>query len=409
MSTIIQINTTQNVGSHGCIAEQLGLKVIAQGGVSYFAYGRTMHESTSKSIKIGDTFSIRWHVLMTRLFDTHGLWSKRATRQFVRKLEEIKPDLVHLHNIHGYYLNYPILFEYLSKTNIPIVWTFHDCWPMMGHCSNPDNEGCIRWKSGCHHCPLKSKDYPQSFLFDNSRRNYELKKHYFTSVDNLHIVTVSNWLKSVVNESFLNGKDTRVIYNGIDTELFRPTESHLKNCLGLEGKYIILGVSNIWWSIKGFDDFIKLAGKLNDDYRIVLIGVGDKELKQLPSNIIGIPRTSNQAELVEYYSMADVVMSLSYQETFGLTIVEGMACGTPAIVYDRTATPELVTPDTGIVAHAGDIDSVVNAILKIQQKGKTFYSSACRQRAVEHFNKDDRFQDYINLYNELLNEKSCSR
>lgn len=409
MSVIIQINTTQNVGSHGRIAEQLGVKAISQGVESYFAYGRDMKESTSKSIKIGNAFSFRWHVLMTRLFDTHGLWSKHATRQFIQELNEIKPDLIHLHNIHGYYLNYPILFDYLSSANIPVVWTFHDCWPMMGHCSNPDNEGCERWKTECYDCPLKAKDYPQSFLFDNSKSNYRLKKRYFTSVGNLHIVTVSNWLKSVVDESFLKGIDTRVIYNGIDTELFRPVYSIIKGRLGIEGKFVLLALSNVWWPIKGFNDFIKLAEKLDDSFRIVLIGVGVKERKQLPTNIIGIPRTANQAELVEYYSMADVVMSLSYQETFGLTIVEGMACGTPAIVYDRTATPELVTPDTGIVTHAGDIESVVNAIHEIRQNGKDFYSSACRQRAIKHFNKDDRFQDYINLYNELLNEKSCSR
>lgn len=406
MIKIVQINTTLNVGSHGKIAEQIGMKIIESRFDSYIAYGRDMHESHSHSIKIGGSVSIFFHYLMTRLFDAHGLWSRSATRHFVNQLKVLKPDLIHLHNIHGYYLNYPILFKYLSELRIPVVWTLHDCWPMMGHCSNPDNEGCERWMKECYNCPLKHRDYPQSYLFDNSRRNYRLKKEFFTSLDNLHVVVVSNWLKTIVERSFLKRFPIDVIYNGIDVGIFKPTENNLREKLNLQDKFVILGVSNVWNSYKGFNDFISLANSLDNSFCIILIGVNNHQIKLLPPNIIGVPKTDNQLELVKYYSMADVVMSLSYQETFGLTIVEGMACGTPAIVYNRTATPELVTKETGIVAHAGSTDSIMEAIAQIKSKSKKSYSVACRKRAVEHFNKEDRCQDYINLYNRLLNGKS---
>jgi putative colanic acid biosynthesis glycosyltransferase len=400
--TLLQINSVVNSGSTGRIAEEIGQTAIAAGWESYIAYGRNERPSSSKLIKVGTDKDIKLHGLQTRLFDRHGLGSKGATTDFIRQVEEINPDIIHLHNIHGYYINIEVLFQYLKNANVPVVWTFHDCWPITGHCSYFSFVGCEKWKTQCYECPQK-RGYPASYFIDRSKKNYNLKKELFNSLSNLTLVPVSQWLSGILKESFLQNYPIRVINNGINTEVFKPSlSSDFRNKYGLEDKFIMIGVATSWGKRKGLKDYIELSKILESEFQIVLMGLNKKQIEQLPNNILGIERTDNVGELADIYSSADLVLNLSYEETFGLTTVEGFACGTPGIVYNATASPELIDVSTGIVVEQGNINKLVDAIYSIKKKGKEYYSEACVERAHRLYRKEDRYREYIDLYESLL-------
>lgn len=403
---LLQINVVANSGSTGRIVEGIGQMAIKAGWKSYIAYGRWANPSQSELIKIGNQWEVYSHVLQTRLFDRHGLASKGATRELIRQIERIKPDIIHLHNVHGYYLNYPILFDYLSKLHIPVVWTLHDCWPFTGHCAYFSYSGCEKWKLQCNHCPNK-REYPASFGLDHSAVNYRLKKKFFTSIPNLTLVSVSDWLDGLIRQSFFKLFESKRIYNGIDINAFHPilTSNLILNKYKILDSNIILGVANVWEKRKGLQDFIQLRKLLPASYSIVLVGLNSNQIAELPKGIIGIPKTENQHELCELYSSANVVLNLSYAETFGLTTIEGFACGSPSIVYNCTASPELISEDTGLIVEPGDIKSLKKAVEAVCQTGKEFYSKACRERAVRYFDKEKRFEEYIDLYQALLSQK----
>ncbi len=404
MIKILQINSSVNVGSTGRIAEQIGELVLKEGWESYIAYGRYEKPSKSKLIKVGgDKISQSIHVILSKLFDAHGLGSYFSTKMFLRKLDEIRPDIVHLHNIHGYFLNYPLLFEYLSKKNIPVVWTQHDCWTFTGHCTYFDMVNCEKWKTGCNHCPAKNS-YPQSLLLDRSQHNYELKRKFFTSVKNMTFVPVSEWLGKLTKQSFLGKYPIKVIHNGIDISVFKPynASAEFKDLYHLNGKKILLGVANNWDKRKGMEDYIRLRKVLPAEYVIVMIGVNEEQRQALPDGIIGIKQTSNTTELALWYSVADILMNLSYEETFGLTTVEGFACGTPSIVYNKTASPELVDCKTGIVVEAGNISQLVRAIDDLMHLNPKETKLACRDKAEKIYNQQVTFSSYIDLYKSIL-------
>lgn len=403
---LLQINSVINTGSTGRICEDIGLTIIKNGWESYIAYGRYGNISKSHLIKIGSFFDVRSHVFHTRFFDKHGLASKKSTYEFINKIDNIKPDIIHLHNIHGYYINFEILFNYLHNTKVPVVWTLHDCWPITGHCSHFTFVGCDKWRTECYDCPQKT-EYPMSWLVDRSKKNYSQKKNAFTSLTNITLVTVSSWLKEILHDSFLQNLPIKIIHNGVDTEIFKPSEGFLfrKEYL-LEKTFILLGVATNWNQRKGLNDFIELSKYLSSDYKIILVGLSKKQIDQLPENVLGIERTESVEDLVKIYSAADIVLNLSYEETFGMTTVEGLACGTPSIVYNATASPELIDVSTGLVVEPGDINELVIAIEEIKEKGKQFYTSSCMERAQRLYKKDDRYQEYIDLYDILLLENN---
>lgn len=403
MKKLLQINVVANIGSTGRIAENIGKLAISQGWESYIAYGRGEPKSASKLIRVGSDSDMYMHALQSRLLDNHGLASVAATKRFVEEIKRINPDVIHLHNIHGYYLNYKILFEYLATIDTPVVWTLHDCWAFTGHCSHFDAIGCDKWRTGCFSCPLKG-EYPVSKLMDASKRNYALKKRLFTSVPNLTFAPVSRWLADLVGESFLGKYPVQVINNGIDTEVFQQRQSDLRKKHGIENKFVLVGVAGVWDAMKGLEDFIKLSSMLPDDCVIIMIGLTKKQIEGLPKNIIGIERTENQTQLAEYYSIADVYVNPTYNDSFPTVNLEALACGTPVITYKTGGSPESVTEGTGLVVNKGDVDNLLYAIETIKRNGKLHYSAACRQRAVEFYNKDDKFREYIRLYNELVSK-----
>ena len=404
---LLQINITANWGSHGRIAEEIGRIAISNNWESFIAYGRNANPSMSHLVKIGHMFDEMCHGVQSRLLDQHGLASKHVTRAFISEIERIKPDIIHLHNIHGYYLNYPILFDFLSSLSVPVVWTLHDCWPITGHCAYPSSFACDLWKDGCHDCPART-EYPKSLLIDNSRENYRLKKKYFCGVDSLHIVTVSKWLENEVRASFLKGYDIRCIYNGVDIDVFSPQKStdslREKHHIGPNEK-VALGVASVWEKRKGLEDFYQLRQVLSSDYRIILIGLDKSLTRQVPEGIDIVMRTDNQAQLAAYYSMADVFVNPSQAETFGLTTAEALACGTPCVVYDTSACPELISEETGRVVPLNDISAMAEAIRQICEKtDQTSMGNACRERAVKLFNKSERYQEYWKLYQSILDK-----
>ncbi len=400
---ILQINSVANWGSTGHIAEQIGIAVINKGWESCISYGRYCNDSQSQLIKIGKCIDFISHILKSALLDAHGLGSHIATKRLITQIKNISPDIIHLHNIHGYYINYKLLFEYFASINIPIVWTLHDCWSMTGHCAHFDAIGCNLWKKGCYDCPLKN-DYPKSILLDRSKRNYTLKKSLFTSVKNMTIIPVSNWLGNIVKESYLKEYPCRVINNGIDLLLFAPQQTCMRAHLGIDSKkMVLLGVATSWKNEKGLQELIRLSA--NPEYQVVMVGVSNKIRKYLPPEIISIERTNNQKELAEYYSMADVLVNATYNDSFPTVNIEALACGTPVVTYRTGGSPEALTSDTGIVVDKGDYNALVEAIEEIKTKGKSYYTMACRQRAVTFYNKNDAFERYIQLYNDLLKYK----
>jgi len=397
---ILQINVTSNWGSTGHIVEDIGELIRANNGKNYVAYGRNATQSFSETIKISNKYDLFIHLLQTRIFDRHGLASSYTTKKLIKQIKLLKPDIIHLHNIHGYYVNYKILFNYLSQIEIPIVWTIHDCWPYTGHCAYYSYINCHKWKAGCHHCPQINK-YPTSWLYDRSMKNYLDKKDTFTKVKNMILVPVSNWLANEIKHSFLKEYPIKVIHNGIDLRTFYP--SHIsKEEFNLENKFVILGVASIWDKRKGLDDFIFLRKLLPDKYEIILVGLTQKQIKKLPKGIVGITRTNNIKELVNYYSLADVYVNFSVEETFGLTTCESLACGTPVIVYNSTACPEIVSKDTGYVVALHDFDNIIQCIKSIEIKGKTTFKNACIQRVKQLYDKKICYSQYLELYNILL-------
>jgi len=399
---VLQIDTTYNAAPTGRFASGIGDFLISHGHESFFGYGRTEKKSRSVPIKIGDKTSILMHILNTRLFDRHGFGSKNATRLFIDQIREINPDIVHLHNIHGYYINVEILFDYLHKAGKPVVWTLHDCWSFTGHCSYFDRFECYKWKEGCYKCPAK-KLYPSSWFVDNSRKNYRNKKELFTSPDRLVIVTPSLWLFRHAEQSFLNRYPLKVINVGIDLEKFRQVDSReIRDKYDITGKHIILGVASVWSQRKGLTDFIQLRSMLDPDIEIVLAGLTPQQIRDLPAGINGISRTENIDELVALYSAADVFLNPTYMDNFPATNLEALACGTPVITYKTGGSPEAVSDDCGLVVKKGDIPGLVSAINEIIHKGKENFSSNCRSRAVTLYDRNLKTMEYLDLYNSLL-------
>ncbi|MDD3724331.1 MAG: glycosyltransferase [Bacteroidales bacterium] len=402
MKKLLQLNTIVNSGSTGRIAEEIGQTAIAGGWKSFIAYGRNDRPSQSELIKIGNDWDIKMHGLQTRLFDRHGLGSRTATIELIGQIKEISPDIIHLHNIHGYYINIEILIQYLKEINTPVVWTFHDCWPFTGHCTHFTYVGCEKWKTQCFDCPQK-KEYPASWLIDRSKKNIILKKKLFSYLPNLTLVPVSKWLSGILKESFLQDYPIKVINNGINTDVFKPSSGKsFRQRYDLNNKFILLGVASIWSPRKGLEDFIELNKLLDSSYKIVLLGLTKNQIKQLPQNILGIERTESIEQLAEIYAVSDVYLNLTYEDTFPTTNLESLACGTPVITYNTGGSPEALDELTGIVVEQGNINKIMEAIQQIIVNGKNFYKDLCVNRANRLYRKEDRYREYIELYDQLI-------
>jgi putative colanic acid biosynthesis glycosyltransferase len=398
---LLQVNSSPDIGSTGRIVNDLGNFVTKCGGESFIAYGRYGKKRGANTIKIGSKISQLHHLIQTRLFDTHGLHSRRATENLLDEIREINPDIIHLHNLHGYYLNIETLFIFLKKYGRPVIWTLHDCWPFTGHCCYYERVKCDKWKTICGSCEL-SFLYPETKVFDNSEKNFLIKRNAFLGVPNLTIVTVSEWLATQVQQSFLKDYPLQTIYNGIDADIFKPkNQIESKEILGLSDFKIILGVANEWSDGKGLNMFFEISKHLDSNSRVVLIGLNKKQMKTLPKGIIGFNRTKDLNELVNFYNAADVFVSPSVAETFGLVVAEALSCGTPCVVNHSSALPELVDESVGYVV-SNDYREYITAIKLILSVPKLNFLIATTARA-EQFELSNHLKSYYNLYKKILN------
>ena len=405
---VLQINSVCGVGSTGRIVADIHKSLKEKEYESYIAYGRGEAKNCDSAIRIGSDSDVYAHVALTRIFDKHGFGSKRATLKFLKIVEKLDPDLIHLHNIHGYYINIEDLFNFLKAFDKPVVWTLHDCWAFTGHCSYFDYIGCEKWKTGCFNCPQKNR-YPKSYILDNSKKNYEMKKMIFTGLKKMVIVTPSQWLANLVKQSFLKEYPIEVIPNGIDTNVFKPTQGNFRKKYNLEGKFIILGVANVWEERKGLKYFIELSKILYNDDVIILVGLNKKQLKEMPYNIIGIERTNNVEELVEIYSSADVFVNPTLEDNFPTVNLEALSCGTPVITFNTGGSVEAIDENTGFIVEKGNVNDFYEKIKIVKFSGKEKYSQYCRSRVVEFFNKESNFGKYLNLYHDLFERNNLKK
>ena len=397
---ILQINSVCGRQSTGKIVTDLQKYIIAEGGDCRVAYGEKNSFPVNGDYHIGTEPQRYLHALSTRLFDNHGLCSASATRGLIKFIKNYEPDIIHLHNIHGYYLNYPMLFEFMTAQNIPAVWTMHDCWAVTGHCAHFDYIGCDKWKTGCYKCVQKN-EYPASFT-DRSERNYKLKKKYFTMPANLTVVTPSDWLAKIIKQSYLNKYPVYTIPNGIRTEVFRPVTSDIRHRYSIsEDKKVILGVCNVWSFKKGFYDFIKLAGILPDEYIVVMIGLGEKQIMQLKgTNIIALPSTDNMNDLVKWYSTADYFVNPTYEDTFPTVNLEALACGTPVITYKTGGSTECLAEECSATVLKGSIKEMADVIIR-----NKFDKNKCVLQSQKYDYKKC-FSSYNELYKKILSTVS---
>ena len=337
------------------------------------------------------------HNYVGMLLGRNGTFSHRGTRKLIRELKNFNPDIIHLHNIHAFCINLPMLFGYIKKNNIKVIWTLHDCWAFTGHCAHFAFAKCDKWKTRCHHCP-QPRVYPKMYL-DTSKKMYELKRKWFCGIENMTIVTPSQWLCNLVKESFLKNYPVKVINNGIDLSIFKPTESGFRSKYGCEDKKILVGVASTWGAGKGLDVFLELAKRLDDGYRIVLVGLDKNYVSNIPENVIAIKRTENQQQLAEIYTTADLFVNPTREDTYPTVNIEALACGTPILTFKTGGSPEIIDETCGSVVDVDDISTMEREIIRIL-KDKPYSKEACLKKA-KTFDMNDRFEEYVELYEEV--------
>ena len=399
---IVEINTVCGTGSTGKITVDIYKLAKAAGYIPLIAYGRGKSPEGITTYKISNSFDFTRHVLVNFFQGKSGFASREVTKKFLNWLEQIQPNLLHLHNIHGFYLHTGMLFRYIKERNIPVIWTLHDCWLLTGQCAFFEYSGCKKWQTRCYDCPVFRTEYPYSLFKDNSNNNYIVKKESFTGVNNLTIVTPSQWLSDIVSCSFLKEYPKFVIPNGIDLQLFHPMGD--KN-ISPNSKKIILGVANVWEHRKGFEHFLELDKMLDYSWEIVLIGVNKKQENFIRKNCqhtLALPKTATQSELAKWYSCAYVYVNPTLEDNFPTTNLEALACGTPVITYQTGGSPECLTKNCGVVVEKGNIQGLINAIYSLEDTNH-ITAEACRKQA-QKYDKNIRFQEYIKLYKNILQQ-----
>ena len=363
------INSVAGFGSTGRIAAGKCRELMKQGHQCVLAYGRNKANCDDvPTVAIGSPLNNKLHGVKTRLLDGHGFGSRGATMRFLKWVRQYDPDVIWLHNIHGYYIHIGLLFDYLRSSGKKVIWTLHDCWAFTGHCAHFDFAGCDKWKTGCHHCPQKG-EYPASCLLDSSRKNYERKRRLFTGLPDLTLTAPSQWLADLVKKSFLKEYPVEVIYNTINLDIFKPTPGDFRSRHDLLDSVMVLGVASIWGQRKGLQDFIAMAEKLKEPYRIVMVGLTPEQIQQMPENVICIERTNSPEELAQIYTAADVFVNPTYEDTYPTVNLEARACGTKIISYDTGGCRETMGQGDVLVSR-GDVDGLIRAIMDREEEAR---------------------------------------
>ena len=383
-------------------AREKGHIVETYSGYIYSKVDKSKPEKIPNHNLFGSKFGSFLHAALGKVFAKNGFYSYWDTKKLIRQLKKYNPDVLHLHNLHAFCINLPLLFKYIKKNDVRTVWTLHDCWAFTGHCPHFDMIGCEKWRTGCGGCTIY-KDYPKVY-WDNSKAMFKKKRKMFTGVENMTLVTPSAWLADLVKQSFLKDYPVKVINNGIDLNIFKPTKSNFREKYNCKDKFIVLGVAFGWGKRKGLDVFLELAKRLDERFQIVLVGTDENVDKQLPQNIISIHRTQNQTELAGIYTVADVFVNPTREEVLGLVNIESLACGTPVITFKTGGSPESIDETCGIVVEKNDIDGMHNAIMKVKENSP-FSREDCLNRA-KSFDKETKFIKYIELYNYIKRDKN---
>lgn len=401
---ILQINTVYNKGSTGRIVKNLKLYA-EQRGNSVLAAHRFRADGDPKDVMPVSTWlDCHIHNRLSTITGLQGCFSFFRTLIFLRKVRRYAPDLIHLHNIHGSFLNYPLLFRFIKKKNTPIVWTLHDCWTFTGGCPHFVGYSCSQWETGCGRCPHFAQS--KGNYWDTASYMWKKKKQWFTGIPQMVLVTPSNWLADLVGKSYLKGYPRAVIPNGIDLEVFKPVESDFRDRYGLKNRFIVLGVSFGWNEKKGLDVFIELANSLDENYRIVLVGTDAEVEARLPENILKIRNTADPYELAAIYSAADVFVNPTREDTYPTVNMEALACGTPVITHRTGGSPETIDEMCGTVVDEGDIAEFVRVIRRVCEE-KPYTAEACLQKAKEH-DMSLRYKEYVDLYEGIGIERNSA-
>ena len=395
---VLIINAVCGSGSTGRIVTDLCKDLKTQGHEVKVIYGvgQATNIDEEDTICMNNKAGYYIHNALAKMTDHTGLYSTPQTWWVTRKIREFAPDVIHLHNLHGYYINYKVLFEFLADYDHPVIWTLHDCWAFTGHCAYFSALKCNKWKTQCYDCPGLS-EYPICKFKGDVEKNFRIKKNAFTSVRDMRIVTPSKWLANLASQSYLGTYPITVINNRVDRDIFKPRQSNFRNDHGLIGKKVILGVSNVWNSKKGFSDFLKLSTMLGDAYAIVMVGLTESQLGDLPSNIVGIQRTQSTQELAEIYSASDVFVNLTYQDNYPTVNLEALACGTPIVTYNTDGSIEAADETCGVIVEQGDIEGVIKAIdsvLKLNRENAVLRSKT--------YMKNNEYDTYMALYDTVL-------
>ncbi len=400
---VLQINTFFGSGSTGKIAKGIQDVCIEKNiqCLTGYRYAENKHKPFKHTVSISSWLDCRIHGRLARYTMLKGCFSYFKTKQFLHKAEQYAPDLIQIHNLHGSYINIPLLFKYIKRNKIPVVWTFHDCWPFTGGCSYFDISGCSGWKNGCDDCRIYKKF--SSTPINMADESWQLKRKWFKNTENLTIVTPSEWLAGLVKESFFGDYPVKVLRNGIDTQVFKPTSGNIRKKYGIsENAFIVLGVAFDWGTRKGLDVFSELALRLGDEYQIVLVGTDDYIDSCLPDNIISIHRTENQRELAEIYTAADVLANPTREDNYPTVNLEALACGTPVVTFRTGGSPESIDSTCGSVIEYNNVDEFEKEIRHVCVD-RPYSQQACLKKA-EDFNETNRFNDYIELYREIITD-----
>ena len=398
---VLQVNTVYPNGSTGRIVAELAEYTARQQNARAmiaFGIGEEIHKQNLDAIRIGNPVERKLHAVIRKWFDAEGYASRRATRQLIHICWNTKPDIVHLHNLHGCYLNLKLWFTFLQKAGTPVIWTLHDCWPLTGHCAHFSYCGCELWKTQCYNCP-QQLSYPVCTGLDGSKRNYRLKKKLFTSLQNVILAMPCRWMEEIVQKSFMKDFPTRVIYNGVDLQKFRRLPSDIKTQHGINAEHLLLAVASDWTERKGFTILHQLSDQLDDGYQIVILGLSPEQKQALPGKILGLGKTASTEELCAWYSAADCFVNPTLEDTMPLVNLEAFACGTPVAVFDTGGCAEAVTDACGKVVKQGDVQGLTDAIRQICESGHD-YTPACISQAGR-FAMRNMAEAYFQLYQEV--------
>ena len=398
---VLQLNTCSGVKSTGRIAADLARMLHARGDECRIGYGEepVPEDCRAFSFPVCGPFERKAYSQLRKLADAEGLGGQLGTRRLIRQMEADPPDVVHLHNVHGCYLHLPMLFDYLKRADLPVVWTLHDCWSFTGHCAYFDYAGCVRWRDGCDHCP-QLRSYPVCYGLDGSKRNYQWKQKLFTGLNRLTLVTPCEWLMENVRASFWGNQPARVIYNGVDLDRFRPAPSDLRAKHGITAPYLLLAVAAQWDERKGLRYLLEAAEQLGPAYQLAVLGLSQSQREALPQGVLGLPATGSVDELCQWYSAADVFCNPTLEDNMPLVNLEALACGTPVTVFATGGCVECVDDAVGAVTPKADVPAFCEAVRRVAA-AKPALAAACLERA-RRFDKNACYQAYLSLYREVL-------